>query len=116
MRTICIAYRPLAHSLHPPADAESVERDLIMVAVTGIEDPVRPEVPKAIELCRMAGIDVRMVTGDNIATARSIARKCGILAPGDTHLFAMEGPEFRAKVMNSDGSVNQEELDKIWPN
>ena len=48
-------------------------------------------------------------TGDNIATARSIARKCGILTPSDHHLFAMEGPEFKAKVLGADGSVNQDE-------
>jgi len=117
LRTICIAYRSMSQA--PQAGAEinpdSVEKDLIMIAITGIEDPVRPEVPRAIELCRKAGIDVRMVTGDNIATARSIARKCGILSKDDVDLIAMEGPDFRAKVMNADGTVNQSEIDQIWP-
>jgi len=117
LRTICIAYRLLGQA--PPSGGEinpdSIEKDLIMIAITGIEDPVRPEVPRAIQLCRKAGIDVRMVTGDNIATARSIARKCGILTPADVDLIAMEGPDFRAKVMNADGSVNQAEIDQIWP-
>jgi Ca2+ transporting ATPase len=117
LRTICVAYRPLSQAPQPGAEInpESVEKDLIMIAITGIEDPVRPEVPKAIELCRKAGIDVRMVTGDNIATARSIARKCGILTATDVDLIAMEGPDFRAKVMNADGTVNQSEIDQIWP-
>ncbi len=116
LRTICLAYRPLGAAFDPSTGADSLEHDLVMAAITGIEDPVRPEVPKAIELCRRAGIDVRMVTGDNIATARSIARKCGILTPSDTYLFAMEGPEFRAKVTNADGTINQAEMDRIWPN
>ncbi len=119
LRTICIAYRHMTEApsmLGDEINPESVEKNLIMIAITGIEDPVRPEVPHAIELCRKAGIDVRMVTGDNIATARSIARKCGILTTTDTDLIAMEGPDFRAKVMNADGTLNQAEIDKIWPN
>jgi Ca2+ transporting ATPase len=117
LRTICIAYKPMSQAPQVGAEInpDSIEKDLIMVAITGIEDPVRPEVPRAIELCRKAGIDVRMVTGDNIATARSIARKCGILTATDTDLIAMEGPDFRAKVMNADGTVNQAEIDQIWP-
>jgi Ca2+ transporting ATPase len=117
LRTICVAYRPMSQAPQAGVEInpESVEKDLIMIAITGIEDPVRPEVPKAIELCRKAGIDVRMVTGDNIATARSIARKCGILTATDHDLIAMEGPDFRARVMNADGTVNQSEIDQIWP-
>jgi len=118
LRTICIAYRELnqvtAESLGSiiPEDAE---KNMCLIAITGIEDPVRPEVPRAIEQCRQAGIDVRMVTGDNITTARSIARKCGILRPEDQNLIAMEGPDFRARVTNADGTINQAELDRIWP-
>jgi magnesium-transporting ATPase (P-type) len=114
LRTICIAYRPLAHSPLPSADAESLERDLIMVAVTGIEDPVRSEVPKAIELCRKAGIDVRMVTGDNVNTARSIARACGIIGVNDDFLV-MEGKEFNQRIKNENGEVSQEKFDQVWP-
>ena len=118
LRTICIAYRPLpdAQLLHgsdiPP---DSYERNLIMLAIVGIEDPVRPEVPHSIELCRKAGIVVRMVTGDNLSTALCIARKCGILEHGDSQFIAMEGPEFRSRVMNADGTLNQSQLDEIWP-
>jgi len=118
LRTICIAFRPLpdAHSLLgsdiPP---DSVEHNLIMLAIVGIEDPVRPDVPHSIELCRRAGIVVRMVTGDNLSTALSIARKCGILANGDSQFIAMEGPEFRSRVMNADGTLNQSQFDEIWP-
>ncbi len=48
--------------------------------------------PHAVEVCQNAGITVRMVTGDNIHTARHIARECGILTEGGV---ALEGPNFR---------------------
>jgi len=50
--------------------------------------------------CRRAGITVRMVTGDNINTARSIASKCGIIRPGDESVI-MEGKEFNLAVRDS---------------
>lgn len=55
--------------------------------------------PAAIEKCQKAGITVRMVTGDNINTARSIATACGILKPGADFL-ALEGKEFNARWKN----------------
>lgn len=48
--------------------------------MTGIKDPLRPEVPAAIARCKDAGIIVRMVTGDNKLTATRIAQDCGILS------------------------------------
>jgi hypothetical protein len=52
----------------------------------------RAEVPHAVKVCQNAGIMVRMVTGDNIHTARHIARDCGILTDEG---IALEGPNFR---------------------
>jgi len=70
--------------------AWNVETNLIFVALIGIEDPLRPEVPLAIEKCYKAGIDVRMVTGDSPNTAVSIAYQAGILRP---YHFVNEGCE-----------------------
>ena len=53
---------------------------------------MRKEVPGAVAVCQRAGITVRMVTGDNVHTARHIARECGILTDGTS----MEGPVFRS--------------------
>ena len=53
---------------------------------------MRQEVPEAVRICHRAGILVRMVTGDNIHTAKHIARECGILTEGG---IALEGPKFR---------------------
>jgi Ca2+-transporting ATPase len=50
------------------------------------------EVPHAVQVCQKAGIRVRMVTGDNIHTARHIAKDCGILTDEG---IALEGPTFR---------------------
>ncbi|XP_077013585.1 plasma membrane calcium-transporting ATPase 4 isoform X4 [Tamandua tetradactyla] len=114
LRTICMAYREF-NDAEPVWDNESdILTELTCIAVVGIEDPVRPEVPDAIAKCRGAGITVRMVTGDNINTARAIATKCGILTPGDDFL-CLEGKEFNRLIRNEKGEVEQEKLDKIWP-
>jgi magnesium-transporting ATPase (P-type) len=88
--------------------------DLTAIAILGIQDPVRPEVPDAILRCQQAGITVRMVTGDNINTARSIATACGILRPGDDFI-ALEGKDFNARIRDENGEVSQDKLDQIWP-
>uniref|UniRef100_A0A5F7Z901 Calcium-transporting ATPase n=1 Tax=Macaca mulatta TaxID=9544 RepID=A0A5F7Z901_MACMU len=114
LRTICIAYRDF-NDAEPSWDNENeILTELTCIAVVGIEDPVRPEVPDAIAKCKQAGITVRMVTGDNINTARAIATKCGILTPGDDFL-CLEGKEFNRLIRNEKGEVEQEKLDKIWP-
>ncbi|CAO2636938.1 Plasma membrane calcium-transporting ATPase 4 [Lemmus lemmus] len=114
LRTICIAYRDFDDT-EPSWDNESeVLTELTCIAVVGIEDPVRPEVPDAINKCKRAGITVRMVTGDNVNTARAIATKCGILTPGDDFL-CLEGKEFNRLIRNEKGEVEQEKLDKVWP-
>ncbi|KAL6459612.1 hypothetical protein MHYP_G00313710 [Metynnis hypsauchen] len=116
LRTICLAYRDFpATDGEPDWENESdILTSLTCVCVVGIEDPVRPEVPDAIRKCQRAGITVRMVTGDNINTARAIATKCGILQPGDDFL-CLEGKEFNRRIRNEKGEIEQERIDKIWP-
>ncbi len=113
-------------------DAFLVETDLVFCALVGIEDPLRPEVPEAIERCYEAGIDVRLVTGDSPNTAVSIAFQAGILKEfhfdgSSAEMVAenlkphvlMEGKDFRATVYKTmpDGKkeFSQEAFDKIWP-
>ncbi|KAG2496224.1 hypothetical protein HYH03_005822 [Edaphochlamys debaryana] len=81
--------RPEGYWEEPPEP----EGGLTLQALMAIKDPVRPEVPAAVAACQRAGITVRMVTGDNVNTARFIATECGILTPGGQ---ALEGPAFRA--------------------
>ncbi|XP_044008548.1 plasma membrane calcium-transporting ATPase 2 isoform X2 [Aphidius gifuensis] len=125
LRTISIAYRDFVpgkaeiNQVHCDGepnwdDEENIVANLTCLGIVGIEDPVRPEVPDAIRKCQKAGITVRMVTGDNINTARSIAVKCGILKPNDEFLI-LEGKEFNRRVRDANGEVQQHLLDKVWP-
>lgn len=74
---------------------ELEKNELTLIALVGIRDPVRPEVPLAVKECQRAGITVRMVTGDNKATATAIAKECNIINR-DSHTI-MEGKEFDTK-------------------
>uniref|UniRef100_A0A6Q2X9K3 Calcium-transporting ATPase n=1 Tax=Esox lucius TaxID=8010 RepID=A0A6Q2X9K3_ESOLU len=115
LRTICVAYRDFPADPEPLWDNENdILNELTAVCVVGIEDPVRPEVPAAIVRCQRAGITVRMVTGDNLNTARAIAMKCGIIHPGEDFL-AIDGKEFNRRIRNEKGEVEQERMDKVWP-
>ncbi|XP_059609744.1 plasma membrane calcium-transporting ATPase 2 isoform X1 [Phlebotomus argentipes] len=125
LRTISIAFRDFVpgkaainevHVDQEPnwEDEENIVNNLTCLCVVGIEDPVRPEVPDAIRKCQKAGITVRMVTGDNINTARSIATKCGILKQNDDCLI-LEGKEFNRRIRDTNGDVQQHLLDKVWP-
>ncbi|XP_051956993.1 plasma membrane calcium-transporting ATPase 2 isoform X2 [Xyrauchen texanus] len=115
LRTICVAYRDFPANPEPNWDDENnILTDLTAICVVGIEDPVRPEVPDAIRKCQRAGITVRMVTGDNINTARAIAIKCGIIQPGEDFL-CIDGKEFNRRIRNEKGEVEQERIDKVWP-
>lgn len=71
---------------------------LVMDLLLGLADPLKPGVPQAVAQCKMAGVTVRMVTGDNLDTAKAISRGCNILTPADSanRHACMEGPAFRA--------------------
>ena len=68
------------------------------MAILGIRDILRKEVPGAVAQCRKAGIKVRMVTGDFNLTARAIAKECGIIRAGDKESLVMDGADFNEKV------------------
>ncbi|KAG7582787.1 Cation-transporting P-type ATPase N-terminal [Arabidopsis suecica] len=73
------------------------EDELILLAIVGIKDPCRPGVREAVRICTSAGVKVRMVTGDNLQTAKAIALECGILS-SDTEAVEptiIEGKVFR---------------------
>ena len=87
-----------------------------MVGIFGLKDPLRPGIREAVLTCHKAGINVRMVTGDNIDTARAISLEAGIISTADLDPDAedagyvcMTGKEFRDSVS---GSVGLEETEK----
>ncbi|KAK2750326.1 hypothetical protein FQN57_003806 [Myotisia sp. PD_48] len=102
LRTIGIIYRDFEQ--WPPRGAQTQEddrrlaafdpifKDMVFLGVVGIQDPLRPGVAESVLQCQNAGVFVRMVTGDNIMTAKAIAESCGIFTPGG---IAIEGPMFR---------------------
>jgi Ca2+-transporting ATPase len=114
LRTIGLVYRDFKS--WPPRDARKSEDDpnqaiftdvfknMVFLAVVGIQDPLRPSVREAVKDCQHAGVYVRMVTGDNVMTAKAIAEDCGILVPGGV---VMEGPVFR--------KLSKREMDAVIP-
>ncbi len=102
LRTIGLVYRDFDQ--WPPKGApaqvedptlavfDKVFIDMVFLGIVGIQDPLRVGVAEAVRQCQMAGVYVRMVTGDNILTAKAIAQECGIHTPGG---LVMEGPHFR---------------------
>jgi len=75
-----------------PADnsPENLEQELVFLGLTGMIDPVRPEVKAAIEECRRAGIRPVMITGDHKDTAVAIAKELGIIASADEAITGAE--------------------------
>jgi Ca2+-transporting ATPase len=114
LRTIGLIYRDFES--WPPRDSRKNEDDpmqavfqdifnkMTFLAVVGIQDPLRPSVREAVKDCQHAGVYVRMVTGDNVLTAKAIAEDCGILVPGGV---VMEGPTFR--------KLSKRDMDAIIP-
>ncbi|XP_052204786.1 calcium-transporting ATPase 2, plasma membrane-type-like [Diospyros lotus] len=92
LRTLCLAYMDLDNGFS--ADNPIPVSGYTCIGIVGIKDPVRPGVKESVALCRSAGVTVRMVTGDNINTAKAIARECGILTDEG---IAIEGPDFRER-------------------
>ncbi|MBR1941801.1 MAG: calcium-translocating P-type ATPase, PMCA-type [Bacteroidaceae bacterium] len=94
MRTLGFACREVQ------ADEPQVCKDLIskhglaFTAIAAISDPVRADVPAAVQKCQQAGIDVKIVTGDNPATAREIGRQIGLWKETDTERNAITGADF----------------------
>ncbi|KAH0551225.1 hypothetical protein GP486_007464, partial [Trichoglossum hirsutum] len=86
------------------ANFDSIFNGMIFIGIVGIQDPLREGVKQAVLDCQKAGVKVRMVTGDNILTARAIAEECGIYTPGG---LAMEGPKFR--------KLSRTEMDHVIP-
>ncbi|XP_019191317.1 PREDICTED: putative calcium-transporting ATPase 13, plasma membrane-type [Ipomoea nil] len=96
----CIAFAHKQVSETNPEDGEIHEKipesGLTLLGLVGLKDPCRAGVKKAVEDCQYAGVNIKMITGDNIFTAKAIATECGILQYNQTEEGAViEGIEFR---------------------
>jgi Ca2+-transporting ATPase len=114
LRTIGLIYRDFES--WPPRESrrndddpgqaifQDIFKNMTFLAVVGIQDPLRDSVKEAVKDCQHAGVYVRMVTGDNVMTAKAIAEDCGILVPGGV---VMEGPTFR--------KLSKRDMDAVIP-
>jgi len=103
LRTICLAFRDVSSSEFSKfSDDEAPVQNLVCIGIVGIQDPLRPGVVEAVAHFKRAGVTVRMITGDNLLTARAIARNAGILTPGG---IALTGPEFRSKTVAEQAQI-----------
>ena len=93
LRVLALSMRAYAGE---PADYEAanLEQDLVFVGLTGMIDPVRPEVKAAIEECRGAGIVPIMITGDHKDTAVAIGRELGIITDSSQAIMGAELDKF----------------------
>lgn len=102
LRTIIVAQKDVQNQNFTDKDERGVfnveKSDLTMIALLGIKDILRKEVPGAISKCKTAGVRVRMVTGDNLMTARAIAIECGIIDPNNKDSLVMNGADFIEKI------------------
>ena len=93
LRILAMAYRDLPQDL-TDFNPETVEKDLILVGMTAMQDPPRPEIKPAVEECHRAGIRIMMITGDYGLTAGAIAQEVGII--GDENYRIIKGKELEA--------------------
>lgn len=94
MRTLGLAYLEPADGAKVDVYAEQVSGDKVWLGFVAIADPIREEVPDAIQACREAGIEVKIITGDNPHTAREVGRQIGLLEEGGGEHREMSGADF----------------------
>jgi len=110
LRVVGLFYRdlhlPAGETAMPETDfsLDYLLKDLVILGLMGIHDPLRPGVGQSVRDCQRAGVTVRMVTGDNLLTAKAIAKECGILSGDD---ICLEGATFR--------TMNDGEKRKVVP-
>src|SRR5262249_17065168 len=96
MRTLAFGYRVLPEGMPQDEDGlhqrrEELERDLVFAGFVAIRDPLREDVKDAIAQCRSAGIEVKMITGDNVQTARAIGYNIGLIDHAEAPINTEDG-------------------------
>ena len=108
MRTLGFAYQIIEDGQDESSfdNGRLHNTDLTYLGIVAISDPVRADVPAAVQSCLNAGIDVKIVTGDTPGTAREIGRQIGTWKPEDTDRNIITGPGFEAL-------TDEEVLDRV---
>ncbi|CDW82450.1 calcium-translocating p-type pmca-type family protein [Stylonychia lemnae] len=126
-RTIMLAYRDYSfqefdrikeqnNNFQSEQDREALENELTLVSIFALQDPLRDEIVQSIKICYQAGVNVRMVTGDNLETAKAIALEAGILRQEDQddEYACLDGKMFReacggmTKIETENGLIKEE--------
>ncbi|WP_373723174.1 calcium-translocating P-type ATPase, PMCA-type [Bacteroides heparinolyticus] len=95
MRTLGFAFKVMDEEEQEIGkEIQEKVKDMSFLGVVAISDPIRPDVPAAVEKCRSAGIGVKIVTGDTPGTATEIARQIGLWLPEDTERNRITGAAF----------------------
>lgn len=129
LRTIALAYKDVLpgecgpeHDEPKNEEIKNIEKSgLTLICIFGIQDVIRDEVPGAVAQIHRAGVTVRMVTGDNLTTAKAIAVECNLIKDEDKDKadYCMEGPEFYRimggliKVEGKEAVKNFEEFSRV---
>lgn len=109
LRVLCVAHKRIIGEDH--SNRGAVEKDMNFLGLVGLYDPPRVETAEAVRRCKVAGVEVHMLTGDHIRTAAAIAREVGILSGTEGHGSTMTAAEFDAL---SDSAVDElPELPKV---
>ncbi|CAN0898497.1 Calcium-transporting ATPase 12, plasma membrane-type [Linum grandiflorum] len=101
LRCIAFGYK----EVEMESNSKMPEDGLTLLGIVGLKDPCRPGAKEAVEQCKSAGVQVKMITGDNVFTAKAIATECGILNVEDKQ-SVVEGVEFR-------NYTHQERMEKV---
>ncbi|KAM3686541.1 hypothetical protein ACB098_10G009700 [Castanea mollissima] len=110
LRCIAFAYKEIEEESGQVLE-KLEENGLTLLGLLGLKDPCRPGVSAAVESCKAAGVNIKMITGDNVHTARAIALECKILNPHEDldDEAVVEGVQFR----NYSPEERMEKVDKI---
>ena len=107
-RTLGLAYALLEEEDNVIFDGQLKDSSFLkMMGVVAISDPIRPEVPAAIQECLHAGIQVKIITGDTVGTAKEIGRQVGLWEEGDDENNMLYGPDIQ--------NLSDEELKQRLP-
>ncbi|KAG8370286.1 hypothetical protein BUALT_Bualt14G0101200 [Buddleja alternifolia] len=111
LRCIAFAHKQVSQSENGEENKKIEENGLTLLGFVGLKDPCRPGVKKAVEDCQYAGVNIKMITGDNVFTAKAIATECGILSSTQEldDGSVIEGVEFR----NYTEEERMEKVEKI---
>lgn len=94
MRTLGFAYEVVEDNMDRFENGKLVNTNLTFIGVAAISDPIRSDVPGSVRNCLDAGIDIKIVTGDTLGTAKEIGRQIGILNSFDENGSIITGADF----------------------